>query len=130
MVYKAFDDLDNAQKEIRKAYNLIPKITDTITQALIIDNYGVIESKISTANGINAMNKALELRESVNDTSTIYTSYAHLAEYYYRLNNVEESKKYALKSLSIPLSLTCLAPIACISNWTRTSVRSDTSSTI
>ncbi|MBU2929417.1 tetratricopeptide repeat-containing sensor histidine kinase [Winogradskyella psychrotolerans] len=101
VVYKAFDDLDNAQKEIRKAYNLIPRITDTITQALIIDNYGVIESKISTANGINAMNKALELRESVNDTSTIYTSYAHLAEYYYRLNNVEESKKYALKSLEL-----------------------------
>ncbi|SDH29109.1 tetratricopeptide repeat-containing sensor histidine kinase [Winogradskyella thalassocola] len=101
LVYQKFDDLGNAQKEIGKAYQLLPRITDTITQALVIDNYGFIASKLNPETGIDFMTKALKLREAVKDTSTIYTSYWHLADYYARINNEIASKSYALKSLEL-----------------------------
>ncbi|WP_458625963.1 tetratricopeptide repeat-containing sensor histidine kinase [Winogradskyella sp. PC D3.3] len=101
LVYRKFDDLANAKKEILKANHLIPRIKDTITQALILDNYGVIESLLQNANGLAFINKALELRKAVNDTSTIYTSYLHLADHYFRANNEKASKTYALKSLEL-----------------------------
>ncbi|WP_179320369.1 tetratricopeptide repeat-containing sensor histidine kinase [Winogradskyella helgolandensis] len=101
LVYQKFDDFGNAQKEIRKAYQLLPRLTDTITQALVIDNYGVIESKLSHAHGIELMTNALALREAVKDTSTIYTSYSHLAEHYYRIQDESESQTYALKALEL-----------------------------
>ena len=101
LVYRRFADINNAKTEILKAYSLTPSIDDTITKALVIDNYGFIESKLNNENGIVLMNQALKLREAVNDTSTIYTSYSHLADHYFRMNNEIESKKYALKSLKL-----------------------------
>ena len=101
LVYRKFKDLDNAKNIIRKAYNLIPKLSDTLTQALIIDNYGVITSKLNKAKGLDLMRYALKLRKAVSDTSTIYTSYSHLAEYYTRLNNEAVAKNYALKALEL-----------------------------
>lgn len=96
LVYKNFDDIDNARHEIQNAYKLLPRIKDTLIQALVFDNYGVIESKVNKEDGLTLMNAALQLRVSVNDTSTIYTSYSHLADYYYGINNIEASRKYAL----------------------------------
>lgn len=101
IVYRKFDDIPNAEKEILKAYQLLPRISDTITHALILDNYGVIASQLHKANGIVLMMKALELRVSQKDSSTIYTSYSHLADYYDRMDDEETSKAYALKSLQL-----------------------------
>ena len=44
------------------------------------------------------MTEALELREQINDTSSIYTSYSHLAEYFNNIRDTSEAKKYALKA--------------------------------
>ncbi|EPR73517.1 Sensory box histidine kinase [Winogradskyella psychrotolerans RS-3] len=105
IVYLKFDDIANAEKEILKAYQLLPRIAHTLTQALVLDNYGVIASQLNNANGITLMTRALELRASQKDSSTIYTSYSHLADYYYRINDDEASKAYALKSLQLAESL-------------------------
>ena len=96
LVYKSFDDIDNAKQEIQKAYIILPRIKDTLIQALVLDNYGVIASKVNKKDGLTLMLTALQLRTSVNDTSTIFTSYSHLADYYYGITNREASRKYAL----------------------------------
>ncbi|WP_179334556.1 tetratricopeptide repeat-containing sensor histidine kinase [Winogradskyella costae] len=105
LVHLNFNDLTSAETDILKAYHLLPRIPDTITQALILDNYGVIASRLNHANGLTLMTKALELRQSQKDSSTIYTSYSHLAAYYYRIHNTDTSKLYALKSLQLAKSL-------------------------
>jgi signal transduction histidine kinase len=96
LVYKDFDDLDNARLEIQKAYSLLPRIKDTLIQALVLDNYGIIASKINKEDGLTLMKTALQLRISVNDTSRIFTSYSSLANYYYGISDLEASRKYAL----------------------------------
>lgn len=101
LVHKNFNDYDNAKKEIVKAYELIPRTSDKLIKALVLDNYGVLESEFDKTKGLSLMNKALELRKSIKDTSTIYTSYNHLAKYYDRIENKSLAKEYGLKALGI-----------------------------
>lgn len=104
VVYKSHSEHLKAKKELQKAYNLLPRLKDTLTQALILDNLGVLYNEINK-DGLPLMTKALKLREQVKDTSKIYLSYTHLSKYYYSLGDTLESKKYALKSLEFAENL-------------------------
>lgn len=103
LVFKNLEDYDNAINEIKKAYELIPRISNSLAlvKALIIDNYGVLESKTNKSKGLTLLYEALKLRESVNDTSTIYTSYSHLSEFYNLNDSIEKSRIFAKKALDI-----------------------------
>ncbi len=101
LVYKSIDNNKKAKDEILKAYKIIPRIKDTLTMALVIDNYGVLESEIDKEEGLKLLQRALKLRKTVNDKSTIYTSYSHLSEYYYKNDNLKKAKIYALRALEI-----------------------------
>ncbi len=79
--------------------------SDTITKALVLDNLGVIKSKINSNEGLNEILEALELRKLKNNTIGLYTSYDHLTKYFLQKNNLAEAKKYALKSLEIARKL-------------------------
>ncbi len=101
LIYAKFNDHANSKKELEKAHEILPRITDTLTIAKIMDNLGVAEYKLDKTNGLDLINRALDLRISVNDTSTIYTSYSHISEYYYNTDNLEKSKEYAIKALEL-----------------------------
>ncbi len=98
LIYKEFNDFEKAKQDLQKGFELIPRINDTLTNAKILDNLGVAELQLDNPRGLDLINEALVLRKAVHDTSTIYTSYAHLADYYYEINNTIVSKKYALKA--------------------------------
>jgi signal transduction histidine kinase len=98
LIYKSSNAYGKAKQELEKGFALLPRITDTLIMAKIIDNLGVIENELDKTKGLFLIHKALELRVVKGDTSTIYTSYSHLSDYYYKINNKIESKRYALKA--------------------------------
>lgn len=93
-------DSVNAKKALQKAYKLIPRLADTLTQALILDNLGMLYLKTKSDKAFSLINQGLNLREKVKDTSRIYTSYIHLAEYYKSTGDTLKSKTYALRALN------------------------------
>jgi len=97
-VYKDGKAYKMCQKELLKAYSLIPRTKDTLTIALILDNLGYVNTKFKEENGLPLMLKALELRKLLRATPQTYTSYRHLAEYYKTQNNIKSAKEYALKA--------------------------------
>lgn len=101
LVYKNSDKRQKAKEEILKAYEIIPRVNDTLTQALIIDNYGMLESESNKRKALSLLYRGLKLRQSVNDNSTIYTSYAHLSQFYFKNDSLKKSKEYALKALKL-----------------------------
>jgi signal transduction histidine kinase len=101
ILYEKFDDIKNASKAIIKAYDLIPRISDTLTQALILDNYGMYESKFDKQNSLLLLIKALKLRETKKDTASLYSSFYHLSQYYQKLDSLETAKAYALEGLKL-----------------------------
>ena len=100
-VYKDHEEFLKAQDVLLKAKSTIPRIKDSLQHALILDNLGFVKSHLNRSDGLPLMMKALEIRESIKDTSTIYTSYSHLAQYYLRNGNAIKSKEYALTAYDI-----------------------------
>ncbi len=74
--------------------------------ALISDNLGFIYSKLKNrAKDYDLMHKALQLRILVKDSSSLYTSYAHLARYYCSMDSLGKSKENALKAFQLAESI-------------------------
>jgi len=105
ILYEKFEDIANARKEILNAYELIPEISDTLTIAHILDNYGMYESDFNKAKGLRLLKQALYLREKKSDTSTLYSSLYHISQYYYRIDSVKQAKDCALKALELANAL-------------------------
>lgn len=101
LVYRNFDQLTNAKNELLKAYNLLPRIKDSLIIAKISDNLGHLKVKMNELEGIDLINKALDIRIAAKDTSALYTSYSHLATYYSIIDDKDTSKYYALKAYDL-----------------------------
>ncbi len=101
-VYEEHNELSNSAAELTKARKMIPRIKDTLTRALILDNLGVIYSKLGYhSKGLDLIDEALNLRKHVRDSSTIYTSLASLSKHYNRINDKVGARKHALQALNI-----------------------------
>lgn len=98
ILYKRYNETVKATDELLKSLKIFSRVESDATKALVLDNLGVIYSKQNNLEGLTYMKKALELREQVNDTSSIYTSYSHLAKYFNSIGDTIDAKKYALKA--------------------------------
>ncbi len=100
--YKKHNDFNEAKQVLSKAYDLTKRIDDTLTIALVMDNLGFINSKLSnTDDGLRLMKQALKMRSFVKDTVSKYKSYTHLAQYYFNTGNSSLAKENALKAFEI-----------------------------
>jgi len=100
--YKKHNDFNEAKQSLSKAYDLTKRIDDTLTIALVMDNLGFINSKLSnTDEGLRLMKQALKMRSFVKDTVSKYKSYTHLAQYYFNTGNSSLAKENALKAFEI-----------------------------
>jgi signal transduction histidine kinase len=105
-VYKNNSEDTKALEGLIKAYGIVPRLQDTLTIGLIFDNLGFAYAKQGKSQeGFDLMQKALQLRTAVQDTSTLYRSYAHLADYYYTLDSLDAAKAHALKALDFAKSI-------------------------
>lgn len=98
--YKDFKFYNQAKKELFKAYELLPKIQDSLTKAMVIDNMGYLNLQLGDTTALDFLNRALHLRLHAEDTTKAYSSYANLAEYY-KDKDSTKSMNYALKAYSI-----------------------------
>lgn len=105
LVFKKNNEYTKARDELLKAYKLIPKIKDTLLKATIYDNLGHIYSKINKNKGLDLMNKALNIRKLKQEKIKTYTSYSHLANYFYKIDDTIQAYEYALKNYKLTYEL-------------------------
>jgi len=109
LVYREFGDSEKAKTELLKAYQLLPKITDTLTVALVVDNLGFVKTQLNESKGLLLMYEALNLRENNKDSATLYTSYSHLSEYYNKISEKDSTYKYAIKAYELANTINSVA---------------------
>ena len=102
--YKDFKEYQTAKNELIKAYNLLPRVTDTLTQALVLDNMGYLNFKLKDTSALTQLNRALELRLFVGNTVKTFSSYHSLSEYY-EDKDKDKAMDYALKAYAISQAL-------------------------
>lgn len=88
-----------AYQKIQNAYQLVPKIKDSATMALILDNYGFIKFKLDQPDALEFLEKALAIRKNNNRIST-YPSFNHLSQYYQK-SNQRLSQTYAQEAFAV-----------------------------
>jgi tetratricopeptide (TPR) repeat protein len=101
LVYKNHNEFINAKNELLKAHTLLTKTKDTLLKATIYDNLGYIYSKINKEKGVGLMQKALKIRALKQEKIKIFTSYNHLAKYFYNVNDTTQALTFALKNYAL-----------------------------
>ena len=101
----SYRDQTNYQAAIpffKQAYSLV-KAIDTLPkqQARVLHNLGFCEAKLSKPGALSHLNEALRLRDSLDYTDGLYTSYLDLSEVYLDLKEDLKAEEYAQKALNI-----------------------------
>ncbi len=100
-VFKKENKYTKAKETLLKAYGKIGKNKYDKLLARVLDNLGVVKSKINKNDGEEEILLALKLRKKKGYLLGIQTSYNNLSEFYRRNLNLKKAKEYALKSLKI-----------------------------
>jgi len=101
-IYKRYKDYEASKNALLKAYKITPRLKDTLTMALVLDNLGFMQTLLNASKeGKKLMTRALHLREALKDTTALYNSYAHFAEFYQSSGEMEKAKENALKALQL-----------------------------
>ncbi|TXE10763.1 tetratricopeptide repeat protein [Gelidibacter salicanalis] len=103
-IYKDVNDYPSAKTELLLAHQLIPRIKDTLTTALVLDNLGYVNYKLKAPDALPLMLQALDLRVNSKNDTKAYPSYKNLAHYYYDTEPIK-AKAYALKAYEIATRL-------------------------
>lgn len=98
LIYKDYGELEKAKKDLFKAQAIIPRVKDSLVIATVLDNLGFINSQLGDNQGLLLMIKALKLRKSADVSSKIYTSYKHLAQHFYKVNDNNKTSEYSQKA--------------------------------
>ncbi|GAA3787209.1 hypothetical protein GCM10022271_19680 [Corallibacter vietnamensis] len=106
--YKDVADYAKAKKELIKAYQLIPRLSDVSLKAKILDNLGALKLKIGDSSAIYDLKKALNLLLKNGDTVKAYYNYKNLANYYLTKDTLK-AKSFGLKAYAIANSMNNLS---------------------
>ncbi|GAB4161509.1 MAG: hypothetical protein Tsb0033_19080 [Winogradskyella sp.] len=99
-VYKRNNLIQESHEASTKSFRLTPKLKDTLTVALILNNLGYIKTRIKDYKlGRLLMFEALKLRNITQDSTAQFSSYSNLAKYYIATDSINKAKFYANKAL-------------------------------
>lgn len=98
---KALEQLELAFQ--KKNSNLHPQ-----QLAMVLDNLGYVQSKLNNPNALPNLNRALHIRDSINDLLGIYSSNKSLAIYYWERNEKQMAHSFANKAYNAASSLNSL----------------------
>uniref|UniRef100_UPI004049D948 tetratricopeptide repeat-containing sensor histidine kinase n=1 Tax=Gelidibacter sp. TaxID=2018083 RepID=UPI004049D948 len=102
--YKDVKDYTTAKSELQKAYDLLPRLTDTLNQAMVLDNMGYLNFQLKDTSALTLFHRALELRLLVGDTVKTFSSYYNLAAYYQDKDSTK-AREYASKAFTLSKTL-------------------------
>jgi two-component sensor histidine kinase len=69
--------------------------------ARVLENLGIVQSKLYISKALSNMKEALNIRLQINDVKGIYASYRDLSQYYHDNKNPEKAKLYADKAYKL-----------------------------
>ena len=78
---------------------------------MILDNLGMVQSKLNDTNALYNLNKALQIREGQKNLSGIYSSNKSLAIYYFDRNEKKQALHYANKAYAAAMTLNSITYI-------------------
>ena len=91
---QAVDTLEYANK-------MASKFNDPQIKAYALDNLGFAQSKTNHPDAIQNLQAALQLRQNINDSIGLFSSYRHLSLYSIEIQEKEQAKVYVNKALLV-----------------------------
>ena len=91
-----YEVISNLKSNADLASNL-----DSLTSARILSNLGNVKSILDLPDALENLERAKQIKEDLNYTSGILTSYHHLIEYYKKRNQKKMALDYANKGLEL-----------------------------
>ncbi|MDO7172677.1 ATP-binding protein [Mariniflexile sp. AS56] len=104
-IYADQEQYDSAITELDSYYKEVLNLKDPYIQATYLDNLGYFQSKVGNAMAIKNMMLALDIRKKTEDLPGLFSSYRHMALYYFDRDMLPESREYSLKVQTIANTL-------------------------
>ena len=94
-IYKDSGKYQKAADQLDFAYKKAEGNLDRLSVATILDNLGYVQSKLGNPQALPNLERALQIRESHNSMSGLYSSHKNLAKYYFDRGNKEKAQLFA-----------------------------------
>lgn len=110
-LYKDAMFYDKALAVLDLAFEKINKKPDSILLAFLLDNRGIVKSKLDRPGSLDDLNEARIIREEKRTLTGMYSSYKNLTQYYFEKNNRQEASRFADMAYKTALKLNSAAYI-------------------
>lgn len=104
-VYLDIKNYALAEQDFRQAIDLGRQAKDTVFWARALNNLGVLQLKQDNREGLETIQKALQIRELINDLEGMYSSNRHLALFTLSERDTATALKYVSTTLDIAREL-------------------------
>ena len=100
LVYRDQGNYKQAELEFTKAYKNSLKLNDSVTTSRVLNNLGLVRSKLNHPMALDNLLGALNIRLKYSDVSGSYSSYKNLSIYYSDRDNNDKALSYANMALT------------------------------
>lgn len=98
-----------ALAELDLAFKIIKTDPDSLFLASLYDNRGIVKSKLDMPGALEDLTKGLEIRESKNNLTGLYSSYKNLSQYYFDISNRQVAFHFAERAYETALQINSTA---------------------
>lgn len=104
-VYKDLGNYRKAAENLLLAYKKTKNGFDSLKIAMVLDNLGIVQSKLGNPDALSNLEKALQIRERRTDLSKTFSSYKNIALYYFQINDEPQARLYANRAYQTAIKL-------------------------
>ncbi|MCK7590634.1 ATP-binding protein [Subsaxibacter sp. CAU 1640] len=97
-IYIDKEDYDLAVIELQDVYSNSIKNSDTLREAISLNNLGYAKTKLNNPEGLIDIRNALKMRQKMNEITGLYSSYKTLTQYFQSANQKDSALFYARKA--------------------------------
>src|SRR5690554_1148279 len=110
-VYKDSQLYPQALTVLDLAFKTLKGYPDSLFLGSLYDNRGIVKSKLDLPGAFEDLIKGLEIRESLNNLTGLYSSYKNLTQYHFDRNNRQQAFSFADKAYETAIKLNSTAYI-------------------
>lgn len=108
-IYKDTNEYQKAANQLNLIYKKAENNNEALNYASILDNLGYVQSKLGDPQALSNLKSALQIRESFNNLSGLYSSHKNLARYYFDRGDKEKAKLFINKAYENAVALNSLS---------------------
>ncbi|WP_189319349.1 tetratricopeptide repeat-containing sensor histidine kinase [Leeuwenhoekiella nanhaiensis] len=94
-------EFERAIDTLKYALKLTQKNELEVLKSYILDNLGYTQLTNGDDSGIYNLNKSVDIRKKLGNTTALFSSYRHLTQYYIQIDDTLNALKYVQKALSL-----------------------------